>query len=157
MVSMTLSTDGWKYNSNYHRMAGFFGIDQYKRNNFELAKKIFYIKDLAKEVVGSDNIKDILNVVDIITHEMEITHLLGTTLVKEMYKKLRLKEDFMRDAIQQVKLSSKVTTSKTQRTNIAQAIKDAIQPIMQQSDQKKQEIQVEKPRGGVKSKNVSNT
>src|SRR5437660_1034288 len=88
-------------------MSDFLGVNVYDRNDFELAKKVYALKDWAMEKGKGKSITDALWQVRGL--QKELGHqFIGKPLVTEMYKFVRLTQDRERE-------SSMTNASTTQR------------------------------------------
>lgn len=83
--------EAWKLDPEYHKVSDFLGVNVYDREDSELAKKIFALKDWA----GAGEDKSLKNVLwKIHGLQKELGHnFIGKPLITEMYKTIRLYED----------------------------------------------------------------
>ncbi len=84
--------DEWKYNPEYNRIADFLGIDMYKRDNLDVAKKISTLRDYLDIGGKPKNITEILSRLDHLKRGLGI-QTQGETLVQELFQHARLDMD----------------------------------------------------------------
>lgn len=83
------------YDPMYQRFADYLGIDQYKRRNFETAKKLSLLYDWAQNETGSEKFNKITEAVDRLRKNSGVTFS-GETLVAYLYQRVRVDMDSKR-------------------------------------------------------------
>lgn len=123
-------TNAWKYDQNYHRTMDFFGIDEYDRQNFKLAKKAAYLYDWASQKIGDQDIENVLEAIRQYRKALGV-QVQGATLVDQLYINARLDSD--RERTQKIKEKIAPDKSikdedkpKTVEDVITSAVKEAI-------------------------------
>jgi len=81
--------NNYKYNPNFHKFAEFLGLNKFSRENYELAKKVSFIYDWAKEQVGRDDPDTIMRAVNNLQHNLGTTTV-GKPLIDLLHKQIRL-------------------------------------------------------------------
>ncbi len=129
----------WRLNPDYHKVSDFLGVNVYDRNDFELAKKVFALKDWALSKSKGKSLNDALW--EMKSFKKELGHqFIGKPLVVEMYKNMRLSENRKQEAIDnpvktEVKVEPKVekkpdslegVIKQAVQSTIAQAVKEAV-------------------------------
>lgn len=90
--------ESWKLDPEYHKVSDFLGVNVYDRNDFELAKKVYALKDWAMEKGKGKSVTDALW--EMRGLQKELGHqFIGKPLITEMYKYIRLKGDHDRQSI----------------------------------------------------------
>lgn len=83
------------YDPMYQRFADYMGIDEFKRRNFETAKKLSLLYDWAQNETGSEKFNKITEAVDRLRKNSGVTFS-GETLVAYLYQKVRVDLDSKR-------------------------------------------------------------
>lgn len=92
--------EAWKLDPDYHKMSDFLGVNVYDRNDAELAKKVFHLRDWAMEKGKGKTVTDALWQMRGL--QKELGHqFIGKPLITEMYKYVRLKADRDQQALPQ--------------------------------------------------------
>lgn len=87
----------WQLNPDFHKMSDFLGVNVYDRNDYELAKKVYALKDWAMEKSKGKSINDALWQMRGL--QKELGHqFIGKPLITEMYKYVRLTQDRAKEA-----------------------------------------------------------
>lgn len=127
--------EAWQYDPEYHRMSDFLGVDKYERDDFEMAKKVSFLKDWGGE--GAYNkISDLRKSLGLNTQ--------GKTLIDQLFQHVRLQLDKQRtqpvrsQAPQPQKQTpiQKIVSSKVQNTvnkTVSQAVQNAVQQSISQT------------------------
>ena len=113
----------WKYDQEYHHMSDFLGVDKYERDDFELVKKISFLRDWAgknpQEALGKIN--DLRKSLGYNTQ--------GKTLVNQLFHNVRLKMDTQR--AQPTRTQAPQPQKQTKQTPIQKSIAQAVQTTVQ--------------------------
>ena len=84
--------EAWKLDPEYHKVSDFLGVNVYDRNDAEVAKKVYALKDWALEKGKGKTLNDALW--QIRGLQKELGHnFIGKPLIVEMYKMMRLTQD----------------------------------------------------------------
>jgi len=84
--------DQWRYDPEYNRVAEFLGLDRFKREDFDIAKKIATIRDYLDLDGKITRVDQVLTKLDSIRKKMG-TNEKGESLVNDMFQKVRLDMD----------------------------------------------------------------
>ena len=92
----TITTDTeYKYNPIYHRFADFFGIDKFKKDDADIAKKLSSLYEWGARKCKSDNYVDVLK--ELVKFQKSLgTTDKGETLIKNLYLWARIDMDKLR-------------------------------------------------------------
>jgi hypothetical protein len=86
----------WNLDPEYHKVSDFLGVNIYDRNDSELAKKVYALKDWAMETGNGKTITSAL--MQMRTLQRELGHqFIGKPLILEMYKTVRLNEAYKQE------------------------------------------------------------
>ncbi len=86
--------EAWKLDPEYHKVSDFLGVNVYDRNDFELAKKVYALKDWAGGKTINDTLWKMRGLQKELGHQF-----IGKPLITEMYKYIRLKSDHDRESL----------------------------------------------------------
>lgn len=84
--------DNFLYDPSYNRFADFLGLDRYKRENHDIAKKVLFLYNWGARKADSGDYIDVLREVVSLKRGLGTT-VRGETLVKDMYQWTRLDEE----------------------------------------------------------------
>jgi len=82
----------YRFDPDYHRFAELLGVDKFKRDDLDVAQKLSFVYDWAKENVGSDNSTEIKEYITDYIRELGV-QFRGLELVKHLYQMTRLNEE----------------------------------------------------------------
>jgi len=92
--------EAWKLDPEYHKVSDFLGVNIYDRNDAELAKKVYHLKDWAMETGKGKTLTDALWKMRSL--QKELGHqFIGKPLIIEMYKTVRLNEAHKQEQLPQ--------------------------------------------------------
>lgn len=133
-TSMELKADTYMYNTDYHRFADFVGVDEHRRKNSQVAEKLSFIYDWAREQVGRDDRETIMRALRDYQKGLG-DNSAGETLLNRLYRDIRLGVDGQR-----MKSKPKAEApKKSAPTDIQKTVAKKIEPVV-----KNIEKQVEK-------------
>jgi hypothetical protein len=133
--------EAWKLDPDYHKVSDFLGVNVYDRQDAELAKKVYALKDWA----GGKNINDALWKMRGL--QKELGHqFIGKPLILEMYKTIRLKQDREQHALPQqpvknVEVKEKPKSQGSIQKAVAETVNQAVKGMVNQALGDKKMIQ----------------
>ncbi len=80
--------EAWKLDPEYHKVSDFLGVNVYDRNDAELAKKVYALKEWAGGKTMNDTLWKMRGLQKELGHQF-----IGKPLIIEMYKNIRLVQD----------------------------------------------------------------
>lgn len=123
----------WQYHPEYHKMASFLGLNQYDRQDYEVAKKISLLRDWAGMKSKKDSTEEAMSFIDG-TRRKVGTQAQGKTLVEQLFQHARLEMDraskvpLRPNGTPQREEKKEIKSQKTQKPgNIQQAVQQAVQ------------------------------
>ena len=145
MDTITSNTE-YKYNPTYHRFADFFGVDKFKKDDPDVAKKLSVLYDWGAKKSGSDNYVDVIK--ELIKFQKSLGNTArGKTLVDDMYLWARIDIDKIkkrekRKLEKQKDIKNKEEISKRQQ--IAAQRKKDLEDAVKESENRKELEQKER-------------
>ncbi|MBM4401846.1 MAG: hypothetical protein FJ044_01215, partial [Candidatus Cloacimonetes bacterium] len=89
MAGDIISQEPYKYSLDYHQFADFLGLDRETKEDFKTAKKVAFIYDWAKEIVGRDDRDTIMSAIRDYQKGLGV-NFVGQKLVDYLYQQVRL-------------------------------------------------------------------
>lgn len=84
--------DTWKYDPDYHRIAGYLGLDSQARQNYRVYQKVSYLMNMASRKAKSSEVVDQMHQLNKFKKSLG-TNSQGETLINTMYQYARLEQD----------------------------------------------------------------
>lgn len=120
----------WKLDPEYHKVSDFLGVNLYDRNDSELAKKVFTIRDWAQKTGKGKTLTDELW--QIRGLQKDLGHqFIGRPLIIELYKTIRLHQDHE----QQQQVAKHPMLQSTPSTPITSKEKVEVKPKIEEKSQ----------------------
>lgn len=143
----------WQYDEGFHKMSNLMGVDKYDRNDFELAKKLSYLRDST----GSQDESEAMGKIEDLRKKLGL-NTQGKTLIDQLYQHVRLQGDRARTQPSkptlkpQSKTSSQSSLEKTVSQAVQQKVQQTVGSMVQKalSDKKLVESAVQEALKGIK-------
>lgn len=112
--------EAWKYDPDYHRMSDYLGVDKYEREDYELAKKMSFLRDSTKSKTSEEAMSKLTALRKQLGFNTQ-----GRTLVDQLWQHVRLKVDQNRTQPSRA-LKPQPKQSPIQKT-VTQAVQSTVQ------------------------------
>lgn len=122
--------DAWKYDPEYNRVAEFLGVDRFKREDYDVAKKISTIRDYLDLNGKLSRIDQVLSSIQKIKKSLG-SNTQGELLVNELYQHARLDVDRRRAEAIEPKVRVEPKAQKVEKKEKPIDIKEIVSQTVQ--------------------------